>query len=528
MPTTGTSYDEVLYQSQPIGATQPDRLATLATLFSLEVAPPSRARVLEIGCATGGNLIPLACRYPQAAFVGLDRSARQIGEGRRDAQALGLRNLELIERDLMAVDESLGRFDYVIAHGVYSWIPAPARQKLLEICAAGLSERGVAYVSYNTLPGWRLRGAVRDMMRYHVAQFADPAQRAAQARALVAFLTGALEKNTSAYATMLREEVKLLADVPDFYLLHEHLEEDNEPVYFHQFFEQAAAAGLEYLCEEEIATSVPELMFGQDVLATLKRVAPDMVRSEQYSDFLRNRNFRRSLLIRPGRAPKREISLARVVGLLVDSKARPEGGNADLQSGAPVRFAAGGRGGGLTTSNPITKAAFGVLRSCWPQAIAFAELYERASAALGRASPPPAVPANPEFELLASDLARAFSVGVAELHCEPSGARSEVSERPLAFAPARHYAGAGCKKLPNARHEVVGLDAFSVELLALLDGSRGTAELIEEIMQRVQSGRMSVQAGGAAVTDPGKVREFAALAIPQALANLRDFAFLVG
>jgi len=527
MSSTANSYNETPYESHAVSNTQPDRLATLATLFGLDVMPPSRARVLEIGCAAGGNLIPLAFRYPDAKFVGIDLSERQIEEGQRDAAALGLRNLEFAKKDLMDVDAALGSFDYIIAHGIYSWIPARQREKLLAICSANLSDIGVAYVSYNTLPGWRMRGAIREMMRYHVSQFTESAQRAEQARALVGFLGAALAENTSAYAMMLREEMQVLGVFPDYHLLHEYLEDVNEPLYFHQFFECASRAGLQYLCDEEIATSVPDLLFKPEVLSTLQRISPDFVRSEQYSDFLCNRGFRRSLLVGAARSPERAFRSNRVIGLLADSHAQPGDGQVDIHSSAPAHFA-GEAGGMLATSSSITKAAFAVLHSYWPEAIAFDQLYARACAALGRADTMGAAMTNPEFAMLVNDFLRAFLAGVAGLHCAPSGARNDVSECPVAFAPARYYAGRGRRKLPNARHNVVTLDDFLADLLPLLDGTRSRAALVDQLTGRLTRGNPETQQSGAILGDPEKARKFATDELPGALARLRELAFLVG
>jgi len=67
-----TSYDEVPYESQSFPQSHPNRLATLGRLFGLSPAPVAQCRVLELGCASGGNLIPMAYHLPESEFVGLD------------------------------------------------------------------------------------------------------------------------------------------------------------------------------------------------------------------------------------------------------------------------------------------------------------------------------------------------------------------------------------------------------------------------------------------------------------------------
>src|SRR3954468_17474601 len=90
-----TSYDAIPYPSHPMGQTHPDRLATLATLFGMDPPRPDRCRVLELGCADGGNLLAMAEGLPESEFVGIDLSARHIETGRAAVAALGLRNVTL-------------------------------------------------------------------------------------------------------------------------------------------------------------------------------------------------------------------------------------------------------------------------------------------------------------------------------------------------------------------------------------------------------------------------------------------------
>ena len=184
-----TSYDEVPYDSNPFPQTHPDRLATLATLFGMTPPPPSQARILELGCAAGGNLIPHALNHPEANVVGVDLSARQIADGQQIVDALKLENIKLLHKSITDIDKDFGEFDYIICHGVYSWVPDDVQEHILRIFKDNLSADGVAYVSYNTFPGWHMRGMIRHMMRYHVQQFADPNMQIKQARALHTFLS---------------------------------------------------------------------------------------------------------------------------------------------------------------------------------------------------------------------------------------------------------------------------------------------------------------------------------------------------
>jgi SAM-dependent methyltransferase len=170
--TVSTSYDEVPYKSYPYRQSHPERLATIATLFGMSTRPIEKARVLEIGCAAGGNLIPMADRLPESEFIGVDFSKRQIADGQAVISEVGLKNVRLAHGDVRKLDTELGKFDYILSHGVYSWIPDDAQDALLAACGKHLAPQGVAYISYNTYPGWHMRGMIRDIMSYRAKRFA--------------------------------------------------------------------------------------------------------------------------------------------------------------------------------------------------------------------------------------------------------------------------------------------------------------------------------------------------------------------
>ena len=114
--------------------------------------------MLEVGCNDGSNLIPMAVSLPAARFVGCDLSPRALDAGRRTIDALGLANITLVEGDLAALAPAHGEFDFIVAHGVYSWVPPEVRDALFALAAQRLAPDGILYASFNVLPGWRVRG----------------------------------------------------------------------------------------------------------------------------------------------------------------------------------------------------------------------------------------------------------------------------------------------------------------------------------------------------------------------------------
>jgi SAM-dependent methyltransferase len=465
----GVSYDEVPYDSRPLPQTHPGHLAAVATLFGLRPPDPRHCRVLELGCASGGNLIPMALTLPGSTFVGIDQSARQIAEGQRLVTALGLGNVELKHQDILDVGDDFGLFDYIVCHGVYSWVPAPVQDKILTICARNLGPQGVAYVSYNTYPGWHLNHAVRDLLAYYAQRYPLPG-RAAQGRALVEFLARAAPKPDGAYARLLAEKRDLFGQVPDSYLLHDYLEEVNEPVYFHEFIGRAAAKGLDYLAEAEVATMVPD-RFAPEGAGTVRPPPSNVIESEQYADFVRGRSFRQTLLCHRGRAPAQVPVPGSLAGLHVASPFRPVPPGPDSHTSASTAFH-DPRGRTFSANDPLLRAALVCLAESWPRALPFEALWAGARARLG-----PAGDSGHNARSLETHLLRLYSWGLVELHACASAFVAATGERPAASPLARLQAEAAAV-VTNLRHGLVPLDEQERLVLRLLDGRRDRAALL--------------------------------------------------
>jgi len=465
-----TSYDEFPYQSVPLRQTHPDHLAAVASLFGFDAPDVARARVLEIGCGSGGNLIPMAASYPGSTFVGIDLSAVQIAHGTTEIEALGLRNIRLQAIDVMAFDQAEGAFDYIIAHGIYSWVPAPVQDRILALCASLLAADGIAFVSYNTLPGWRMLSTVREAMLYHTRDVEDPQARIAKARATLDFLAEAVPERDSAYGRLLRLAAEHIRQKPDYYVLHEYLEDANEAVYFERFVERIGAHGLRYLGDSDVRTMLP-IGLPSKVEATLNRIAPGLIRREQFLDFLKSRSFRQSLLIRAGAALDRKLSAARVMALRVAAPVQRGETPVDLASDRAETFRfADGRS--VEASSPIVKSALVVLAAQWPLAIPFDRLHQEAAAAIGGgAHHTPA-----ERDLLAAEILRLHVGGAAELHRAVPPFVLIAGPRPEASAIARRDAPRGAASA-NLRHEPIVLREGERALLPLLDGTRTRAEI---------------------------------------------------
>ena len=523
-PSQATSYDEVPYESHPYPQTHPSRLAAVATLFGLRPPPVETARVLELGCAAGGNLVPMAEAFPGATFLGVDASARQISDGQRLVERLGLANVTLRHADILELGDDLGAFDYVLCHGVFSWVPAPVQDKILAICSRHLSPNGIAYVSYNTYPGWHMRGMIRDMMRFHARKFAAPADRVRQARALLDFLADSARPDGALYPALLKHELEALRHQSDHYLYHEQLEEVNEPLYFHEFVERAGAHGLRYLGEARVGT-MTTANFAPDVDKALRLLATDQVATEQYMDFLRNRAFRETLLVHGRNTPNWQVRAERVQRLHVASAARPaEEGPAEVASDVAVKYRSPS-GLVMSTTRPLLKAAMQALAEAWPGTLPFAELLARSRAAAGLTDP---ATAEADAGNLAGGLVDSYlGSEMVELHGAPVVVTPTPGERPVAIPSARVRAEEG-RAVASRRHELVRLGDLERCLLTLLDGTRDRAALVEECVAAAAAGRLRLDRDGQEVRDPAEVRSTLSAVIDQPLNALAKQALLIG
>jgi methyltransferase-like protein/cyclopropane fatty-acyl-phospholipid synthase-like methyltransferase len=533
-----TSYDDIPYLNRAHSATHPDRLATLAHLLGLEPPPVEHCRVLELGCANGHNLLPMAANLPGSEFVGVDLSARQIADGQAAVKALGLTNLRLCRASLADVDEAYGSFDYIITHGVYSWVSPAVQAAILAVCAQRLTADGVAYVSYNTYPGWYTKQRVRDMMLHHVRGVADPYARLRRAREFVHDLAELLapEGNgpVSAYAATLRAEAQIIAQQDDDYIYHEYLEDDNRPVYFHEFMAQAEHHGLQYLGDADRGLVAVD-HHGEAVVRALKALAGGIVEQEQFLDYLYNRTFRCTLLCRAGHGLNRNVTGARVRPLWVRSELRPASPSPDVTGTTLETFAAGsanaetGEPTRLAVSQPVTKAALVLLAEAWPRALPFEALLDQACsrAYAGQAVADSPVVRAREADGLALNVLQGFAHQhtVIELHAFGPRLARQPGEQPLA-SPVARYQATLQHTVTNAFHQTIRTGSLSWYLLPFLDGTRDRAALAELI---VANPNLAMEQDGKELTglDPTARRAIAREKVEECLRGLAEVGLLV-
>jgi methyltransferase-like protein/SAM-dependent methyltransferase len=529
-PHPPTSYDDIPYLNRAHGYSHPDRAATLAALLGMSPPPVTACRVLELGCANGRNLLPMADQLPGSQFVGVDLSARQIADGQAAVAELGLANLELRHASIMDVDEGYGRFDYIIVHGVYSWVPPEVQDKILAVCRANLSEHGLAYVSYNTLPGWYGKLRVRDMMLHHVRGIADPHTRIQRARNFILMLADLAappgqEDAHSPHAAALRAEADIIQTQSDDYVFHEYLEEDNRPIYFHQFAQAAARHGLQYLGDADRGLMAIEA-FGQQVTFTLKQMAGDIVEQEQFLDFILNRTFRCSLVCHAGQRLNRSVTGARLRPLFVRANLRPVSAEPDLAGPMLENFQSRDEQVTLAISQPVTKTALALLAEAWPRAIPFEALLAEACARVfaGHELADSPVTLAREAESLSLNLLQTYvhNAEALSLHAHGPCLAARPGPRPTALRSAR-FEALLAHAVTNAWHQAIHLSTLSWHLLPYLDGSRDRAALIDLVLA---NSALALEKDGRELTDPAEKRAAAEEKVEACLQGLAEVGLL--
>ena len=351
--------------------THPDRMATIATLYGMTPVPIKACRVLELGCGDGTNVISMAYALPESTFVGIDSASRPISEGNHAITQLGLKNVRLVRCDIADFGANAGLFDYIIAHGVYSWVPAPVRDQLLTICRNNLSQNGIAYVSYNTYPGCHIRDMTREMMLFHVRALSSATDKIAQGRALLKFLATS-KKQPDVYRMLLQKELETAMERSEAVLYHDDFSPISQAVYFHEFLAHAERHRLQFLGEAKFNEMQPG-DYTPDALGALQELENDVTAREQYLDFLMCRRFRRTLLCRDEVPLDHKLRADVITNLYAAADLQPVSMSVDVQSPVIEEFR-GQKGASIQTNRPLEKAALLHLSRCWPEPVHFTQL----------------------------------------------------------------------------------------------------------------------------------------------------------
>lgn len=453
-----TAYDVIRYPSWPVPDTHPAHLGVFATLYGLPHAPFDRCRVLEIGCGEGVNLMAMAIVAPNAEFVGTDLAETAIARGRETARAAGLANVTLEACDLLETEGDLGQFDYVIAHGLYAWVPEPVRKAALKLVGRSLGPDGLAFLSYNAYPGCRLREVLRDLLLDATRGIEDFGEKLETAHALLHRQIG-LWSEAEPFQHALIVEARDMLKRPPEVLFHDELGAIYAPQRLGDVVAAAQEENLDYVCDAKPELSAEALQPSAEFECALPWTGGDWARYEQLDDDTVIRHFRRSIFCRAGRVIDRRFVAERLPGLWACAeiellKREPEG--FVLRAGTGAEF---------STPDRWLVDLLVALGRAYPRSLPLSELAT-----------------NPE---IAGALIRLFVSNIVTLSTSPSCFAVNPGERPVASPLARAQAAAGETHLASLRHKPVKMeDATSRAFVMLMDGTRTLADLARDLASR--------------------------------------------
>jgi SAM-dependent methyltransferase len=514
-PAPTDPYDALPYRGRAVWGAHPERLALSALLSGIEPAHPARCRYLELACGPGGNVIPLAYHLDGSRFVGVDRGQAHYEMASEQRDRLGLDNLELVCADLMDLDPEIGEFDYVVAHGVFSWVPKAARLRILEICARHLAPHGVAYISYNALPGWGIRGEIRRVLRRAVRGIDGASERLRAARARLELLRAALESRNDPHSLVMRQELDLAHASEDWLLFHDYLAPINVPFAFPTFLELAERHGLAYIAD--LVPAVGSREAEQMLEVGLASSIEDSTELELAKDTLTYRQFRATVLVR--REALSRASAGRPhAWMRFATPLRPKN-EPELASDDELVLVGPGSTTEVTASSPLLKAALLELVQVQPDSLALLELVERATARLTLGGLH-AVDRRPSAEDVAS-VARALLTLRERGHVEVRlSDRPTPLRGPLRVGALTRLEAARGAYLTTPTHHVIRVDEVTRTLIRFLDGSHTVSDLVDCLITALQRGELPMRLEGEVEADPETLRQLLPAVVEQSLATL--------
>ncbi len=486
-----TSYDTIPYPSYATTATHPLYLHLVGRLHGLTPAAVETCTVLEIGCSDGGNLLPMACALPDATFTGIDLSAVEITRGEQSVAALGLDNVTLIHGDICDYATLLDTpFDYVIVHGVFSWVPRHVQQAILSLCQDYLTPNGIAFISYNTLPGWHHFNIMRDFLKFHTRNIAEPTAQIALARDLLAKLSFVEDAGVlTAHQSALRQAARLLEDQTDTYLFHDFMETVNDPMYFKDFVEIAEGYELQYLANAYNSDRLQKHVADQSHGVFFDENTQSVIEQEQYLDLFGGNAFRQTLLCHANAVTKPTPTVDEFeTGLCLASNVRAEfESEIVLRDATRVTFDHSS-GASIGSAHPLTKALFVALQSQWPRPIPFMDAVDAAAKMLSDN----VIDIDPDdLQILKTNLLQAFQhdTNLVEFHYWVYPVASAQTKQSAPFAYADLQLARGERLLANVRHELVEIDDVDAEILQRLAAGLDDDEICQHLFEWVKAGR---------------------------------------
>jgi cyclopropane fatty-acyl-phospholipid synthase-like methyltransferase len=479
-----TAYDEVPYDCQPIPCTAPEQLAT-ASLFHGGPCPPIRdGALLEIGCGDGANLLALAFHRPDFRFVGVDASTAQIAEARRSSSHIGVANIALHAADIAEIGHELGTFDYIVAHGMMSWVSDEVRDQIFALCRNQLAPDGLLYLSYNTHPGWLARGLVRDTVLRRTAAHQSLREMAGEARRRADVLRLGLQGNDHPYARLLSDELRRVDRVNERYLIHEYLAEHNRAFWFRDFALLAAQFGFRYVAEAAFTERdyrVPPAV--REAAAELER---ERLEIETLIDVLWFRQHRASLFCHADRRSSLGPDRLPLERMTVASGLRAPSDGVRLDPDVEESFTGHFEPEvAIELSDPLPKAALVAVTPHWPRGLPWERMLHDAKAILANAGIQS--PSADDERDLRAEFHALHALGQVEFRLREPPWRGTPNGLPTATRLTRWEAERRAV-ITAATHHRLGLTPADRVIISHLDGGYERAAIVSAVVEQLRAG----------------------------------------
>ena len=496
-----TSYNDIPYMGRVHSQTHIERLALAAQIFGIETVPLEHARVLELGCGDGSNLVNMALNLPNAHFVGIDGSEVHIVRGREMAQTAQASNVQLEAMDITAITDQFGQFDYILCHGVFSWVPENVRDHILRISRECMTPLGIGYISYNAYPAWKQHEMLRDMMRFHAFRMEDPKEQILQARALVQFIGEHVPDTiNNSYGKFINSQVEFISGLTEEYLYHEYLEAHNQPYWFYEFIKLLDANELQYLGDTDLSSMI-NLHWPEETRDLLNHISPTQYELEQYMDMLRCRRFRCSTFVHHAREVTRGIEPKVFTNFYYSYKACDKWITPEPKEGSTDESTEGASTGNTETSSSdeiiaalpvniesnnvqglIQVALFQHLHEQWPKRVHFKELVSLGEQTKG------ANLSDDEQISLAELMQTLYLKEVVQAHLYAPQIANDIPTHPKLNGVARHQATYQEVVSTQLHDMVIVRDEWVRSMVTLMDGTRTVPEISEGLYTQMSKG----------------------------------------
>ena len=457
------------FESLPSPERHIQRFETLGFLFGLDVAPADNARVLSIASGNGRNIIPQAARYPNSEFLAFDNDKEVIKEAKEYAAYLGLKNIVFKHASVQSIELDENSFDYIICHGLYSWVDKEIQKSILDLTQRVLKETGLAYISFNCLPGWYERGKLQKLLLEKTASIKGDEEKVSIARKELKDLK---EKTSEKH---IETEITHCLAQSDAFIFHELLNKDARAFHLRQFVAEANGRGLYYLADaypkRMRAYRIEESTQLLDEGERQNIVGLSRVKQEQHMDHMLPLSFR-ALLLSKQNVEHATCDVQRIKQCFLSSPLLPEKEKVDVFATQSILFY-GPQDSSAEIREPFLKAFFLSFRHIWPDALPFEELCSLATKLSGG-----------EFkeEELLEEIKKFYFFGLLDIQKQKiieEGAEREVPKH-------IRYEALHSRWVTTKKHEFVPIDDMDAAILPLLDGKTTEAELAAFLFKEVK------------------------------------------